>query len=59
MQIEVDLVDGEGEVGEIDGDEDLAAVLDEARGARRGLGVACANEDGVEDALCPSGRLFL
>lgn len=30
LQVEVDLVDGEGEVGDVDGDEDLAAVLDEA-----------------------------
>ena len=57
MQVKVDLVDGEGEVSEVDGDEDLPAVFYVAEGARRGFGVAGANEDGVEDGLCPSSRL--
>lgn len=53
LQFIVDFVDCEGEVGDIDGHQDKALVLEVARGVGYGLGVAGTDKDAVEDGLNP------
>ena len=53
LEVEVDFVDGEGEVGEVESHEDSPSVLHVSRATGLGFGLTGADEDAVEDGLDP------
>lgn len=50
----IGFVDGIQQINRDDGNVDFATVFGPSGGSRRGVGVACADEDAVEDCLRPA-----